>query len=197
MVVRDEPLLSFEILETLRDANKQIRDRKNYDKNIENLNGQENKGGRNTRIFRSATRQDADLIYNIKEKYKAKKTRNAACAKGTINGESIHLECISGKFTHENYKNKGNFDPPLPESYHYKGPIPEYVNHTEQKIVEYLRMKYADNPLVSGEIEIISEREFCDNCKVLVDMFEDEFPNIKVIRVEVNKTYGGENEIYK
>ncbi len=40
---------------------------------------------------------------------------------------------------------------------------------------------------IPGEIEIISERAFCDNCKVLVDMFEKEFPNIKVIRVQIVK----------
>lgn len=128
-----------------------------------------------------------DLINNIKTRYNAGKTRNAASAKGTINGESIDLECISGKFTHDNYYNKGNFEPPQPENYHYEGPIPEYINHTEQKIVEYLREKFKDNPNVFGEIELISERIFCDNCKVLVDMFEKEFPNIKVTRVEVVK----------
>lgn len=46
-------------------------------------------------------------------------------------------------------------------------------------------MKYKDNPLVSGEIEIVSERAYCDNSKAIVDMFEKEFPNIKVTRVEV------------
>ena len=144
-------------------------------------------GGAKTRIFREATQQDLDLINDIKTRYNAGKTRNAATAKGTINGESINLECISGKFSHDNYFNKGNFEPPQPGNYHYQGPIPEYTNHTEQKIVEYLRQQFKDNPNVSGEIEIISERIYCDNCKVLVDMFETEFPNIKVTRVEVVK----------
>lgn len=54
-------------------------------------------------------------------------------------------------------------------------------------IVEYLREQLKDNTDVFGEIEIISERPYCDNCKVLVDMFEKEFPNIKVTRVEVIK----------
>ena len=54
-------------------------------------------------------------------------------------------------------------------------------------IVEYLREKYKSNPNISSEIEIVSVRIFCDNCKVLVDMFEKEFPNIKVTRVEVIK----------
>lgn len=138
-------------------------------------------------MFRDATQEDADLIVSIKTKYNAGKTRNAASAKGTINGENIDLECISGQFTHDNYYNKGNFEPPQPEDYHYIGPISEYTNHTEQKIVEYLRELFKNNNQVSGTIEIISEREFCDNCKVVVDMFEEEFQNIKVIRVEVIK----------
>lgn len=149
-----------------------------FDNNINN---------NSNRIFRAAAQEDVDIINSIKKKYNAGKTRNAACAMGNINGENIELECISGKFTHDNYYNKGNFEPPLPENYHYKGPIPEYTNHTEQKIIEYLRVKYKDNPNVTGEIEIISERIFCDNCKVLLDMFEKEFPNIKVTRVEIVK----------
>ena len=54
-------------------------------------------------------------------------------------------------------------------------------------IVEYLREQLKDNTDVFGEIEIISERSYCDNCKALVDMFEKEFSNIKVTRVEVIK----------
>lgn len=57
----------------------------------------------------------------------------------TINGESIDLECISGKFSYDSYYNKGNFKTSQSENYHYQGPIPEYTNNTEQKIVEYLR----------------------------------------------------------
>ena len=138
-------------------------------------------------IFRKASQEDVNLIADIKKRYNAGKTRNAAKARGTINGETMDLECISGKFTQNDYFNKGNFEPPLPDKYHYKGPIPEYINHTEQKIIEYLREKLKNTPEVSGEIEIISERIFCDNYKAIVDMFEEEFPNIKVIRVEVNK----------
>ncbi len=144
-------------------------------------------GGVETRVFRNALETDVNLINSIKSKYNAGKTRNAASAKGMINGENIDLECISGKFSHEKYTNKGNFEPPQPEDYHYNGPIPEFTNHTEQKIVEYLWTQYKDSPNVCGEIEIISERIFCDNCKVLVDLFEKEFPNIKVTRVEVVK----------
>ena len=139
------------------------------------------------RTYRNATKEDSELISSIKHKYNAGSGRNAAIAKGKINGAYIDLESISGNFTHENYLTKGNFEPPQPADYFYGGPVPEYINHTEQKIVEYLRTRYIKNPNISGEIEIISERAFCDNCKVLVDMFEKEFPNIKVVRVQINK----------
>ncbi len=50
-----------------------------------------------------------------------------------------------------------------------------------------LRENFKNDPEVSGSIEIISERMFCDNCGQIVDMFEEEFPNIVVTRVEVFK----------
>ena len=50
-----------------------------------------------------------------------------------------------------------------------------------------MRETFKNDPNVSGRIEICSERIYCDNCKVLVDMFEREFPNIKVIRIEIQK----------
>lgn len=144
------------------------------------------KNNQKIRTLRDATLEDAELIYIMRKKYNAGETRNVAIARGTINGESINLESISGKFTHDTYHNKGNFEPPLPKDYHYQGPY-GYIDHTEQKIVEYLRENLKNNPEVSGNIEIISERMFCDNCGPIVDMFEEEFPNIVVTRVEVFK----------
>ena len=71
----------------------------------------------------------------------------------------------------------------MTEDYYYKGPEPNFEHHTEQKIVEHLRKKYYGNQEVSGQIEIISERVYCKDCRGLVDLFEKEFPNIKVICV--------------
>ena len=62
-----------------------------------------------------------------------------------------------------------------------------FENHTEQKIVEHLKEKYKDTPNISGKIEIISERPYCDNCVDVVDQFQKEFRNIEVVRVEVLK----------
>ena len=124
------------------------------------------------RIFREAIQSDADIIQNLKTKYHAGKSSNVASAKGNINGDFIDLECVSGGFKHENYFNKGNFEPPMPENYYFKGPKPDFEHHTEQKIIEYLRVKYQGNSDAFGEVEIISERRYCDNCRVLVDLFE-------------------------
>ncbi|ANY65222.1 hypothetical protein BBD42_01050 [Paenibacillus sp. BIHB 4019] len=137
------------------------------------------------REFRTATQADRELIDQLRSKYTAGKTRNVAAAKGEIGDDIIDLESVSGKFTDKDHFNKGNFKPPQPDEYKYQGPIPEYTNHTEQKIVEYLRNKYKDNPNIKGQIEIISERPYCDNCIDLVDQFQSDFPNITVIRVEV------------
>ncbi|MGW9574283.1 deaminase domain-containing protein, partial [Paenibacillus terrae] len=137
------------------------------------------------REFRTATQADSELIDQLRSKYTAGKTRNVAAAKGEIGDDIIDLESVSGKFTDKDHFNKGNFKPPQPEEYKYQGPIPEYTNHTEQKIVEYLRNKYKDYPNIKGQFEIISERPYCDNCIDLVDQFQRDFPNITVIRVEV------------
>ncbi|WP_304942295.1 deaminase domain-containing protein, partial [Vallitalea guaymasensis] len=139
------------------------------------------------RSFRNATEKDVDVINDLRTKYHAGKKRNVAKGKGWIGDNEINLESISGTFTDNNYINKGNFKPPQPDNYHYKGPIPEYTNHTEQKIIEHLRETYKNTPNIKGKIEIISERPFCDNCADIVDQFQKEFPNIEVIRVEVIK----------
>ena len=134
------------------------------------------------RIQRKKLDSDASDIANVKTKYGAGKTKNTATGKGSIGGDDIDLETISGKVTPQNQAQKGNFTPP--EEQHYHGVL-EYENHTEQKIVEYLRGKYKNDFDVEGVIEIVSERKFCDNCVDIVDQFQVEFPNITVIRVEV------------
>ncbi|WP_458787669.1 deaminase domain-containing protein [Vallitalea sediminicola] len=139
------------------------------------------------KTFRTATEKDVDVINDLRTKYHAGKKRNVATGKGWIGDNEINLESISGTFTDNNYINKGNFKPPQPDNYHYKGPIPEYTNHTEQKIIEHLKETYKNTPNIKGKIEIISERPFCDNCTDIVDQFQKEFPNIEVVRVEVIK----------
>ncbi len=91
---------------------------------------------------------------------------------------------MSGAVTPQNALQKGNFTPP--QTTYYDG-ILGYENHTEQKIVEYLRAKYVNNKNVSGAIEIVSERPYCANCVDIVDQFQAEFLNIRITRVEVVK----------
>ena len=71
-----------------------------------------------------------------------------------------------------------------PANPHYQGVLC-YENHTEQKIVEYLRDQYKGNFNVRGTVEIVSERPFYANCMDIVDQFQAEFPNIQVVRVAV------------
>jgi len=127
------------------------------------------------RLSRTATQADIDLISALRIKYNARATRNIAFAKGNIGGNVIDLETISGEAM------RGNFTPP--STNYYQGRL-EYQYHTEQNIIEYLRETYKNNPNISGRIEIVSERAYCDNCVDIVDQFQAEFKNIEVIRVE-------------
>ncbi|WP_369049318.1 deaminase domain-containing protein [Tenacibaculum sp. UWU-22] len=136
------------------------------------------------KIIRQATQADLDLITSIRMKYNAGAGRNIAFSKGTIGNDVIDLECVSGAVTPQNALQKGNFTPP--QNTFYDG-ILGYENHTEQKIVEYLRAKYLNNKNVSGAIEIVSERPYCENCIDIVDQFQAEFKNITITRVEVVK----------
>ncbi len=70
------------------------------------------------------------------------------------------------------------------EILHLQGGIFGYQYHTEQNIIEYLREAYKNNSNISGRIEIVSERAYCDNCVDIVDQFQAEFKNIEVVRVE-------------
>lgn len=144
-------------------------------------------GVRIKRKIRIPSINDIKSINRIRAKYKPRWNRNAAFCKGDIDGVKIDLESISGA-SKSNWKNKGNFEPPSPDNYNYKnGPIPAYENHTEQKIMEYLRAQFIANKDVSGKIEIATDKIFCDNCFWIIDKFQEEFPNIEVIRVFIKK----------
>jgi hypothetical protein len=133
-------------------------------------------------ISRKTLNADIQDIANLRTKYTAGKKKNIATGKGEIGGEKIDLESVSGEVTPENYAQKGNFQPS--KENHYQGRL-GYENHTEQKIVEYLRERFKNDFNVNGTIEIASERPYCRNCIDIVDQFQAEFKNITVIRVEV------------
>ncbi len=133
------------------------------------------------RLSRSPVQADIDNIDALRAKYNAGSGRNVAYAKGSIGDDAINLESVSGEVTAANQAQKGNFMPP-DESY-YNGRL-GFENHTEQKIIEHLRDTYKNNPNVSGRIELVSERSFCDNCIDIVDQFQADFKNIEVVRIE-------------
>jgi hypothetical protein len=94
--------------------------------------------GAGNKIIRQATQADLDLITSLRTKYNAGAGRNIAFSKGNIGNDVVDLECVSGAVTPQNALQKGNFTPP--QNTFYDG-ILGYENHTEQKIVEYLRAK--------------------------------------------------------
>ncbi len=140
------------------------------------------------RLYRAANDADRVLINSLRKKFGAKITKNIAKCIGEIGGQKIDLEVVSGSIKNGQWQNKGNFIPPNPSEYVYKPNPLGYIEHTEQKVIEYLRKKFEFNKDIAGRIELISERSFCDNCNWIVDQFQKEFLNIEIVRVEVGLT---------
>ena len=82
------------------------------------------------------------------------------------------------------FNQKGNFEPPKPENYFFKGGPEDFkINDTEQKIFEYLFREFKNDKQTKGYIELVSDLKYCDNCYWISKQFQKEFPNIEVIRV--------------
>ncbi|MFI3202276.1 MAG: hypothetical protein R3Y54_12300, partial [Eubacteriales bacterium] len=110
-------------------------------------------------------------------------TKTIGGATGEINGKNITLESISGGTKRGNFVVTEN-------NYYTGGPWPDNVHHTEQNMIEFLRNEYADTvqdgtSAIVGKIKIVSDFEICDNCNWIIDSFQNEFPNIDIIRVQV------------
>ncbi len=133
---------------------------------------------------RKASQEDIDKLAKVREFFSAGKKKNVAFTKGKIDGEKIELWSRSGG---EKGQNFDNFKPIDPENYHYKGPISDYIHHTEQKQIEYLYQMFKNNKNVSGKIEIVSDLKICDNCSDIITLFQKDFPNIEVVRVWVRE----------
>jgi hypothetical protein len=134
------------------------------------------------RLYRKTDPADASLIDNIRLKYNAALSKNIGAARGQVGGETIYLESVSGGgAAGDVWSDFGNFVPTDP---HYEGPL-NYVNHTEQKIADYLWDKFKNNRNVAGSIEIISERPICTNCASILDQFQKDFKNISITRVDI------------
>ena len=132
----------------------------------------------NTKRIRPGTLSEKQKVQDIKDKYNAGKKRNGAYSYGSIGGEEINLECISGK------NGGANFTKVDSSLYNYTGINGnDYMYHTEQDIMEYLYNVYKNNKNVTGSITIISEREICANCSSIISQFEQDFPYIYIVRV--------------
>jgi len=137
---------------------------------------------------RNATKLDIETITKIRNRYKPRPTRNVAFSRGEVGGVKIELECVSGGGAKTSWKQKGNFEPPNPESYFFKnGPEPNVKLDTEQKILEYLYQKFKTNRDVTGKIELVSDLRYCDNCYWITDEFQKIFPNIEIVRVFIKE----------
>ncbi|MDY0090002.1 MAG: deaminase domain-containing protein [Flavobacteriaceae bacterium] len=138
------------------------------------------------RLTRKATQADIDELAIIRKLFNAGRNKNVAFTKGEIGGIKIDLKSRSGqsKGTPKNFDNFKTIDP---LNYHYKGTIPEYINHTEQKQIEYLYHKFKHNKQIEGQIDIVSDLKICDNCNDVIKQFEKDFPNITIIRVWVKE----------
>ena len=104
------------------------------------------------------------------------------CARGEIGGKKINFESVSGG-EKAPWSQKGNFEPPLPKDYHFKGgPDSQVLFDTEQKIFEHLYLLFKNNKNVVGKIEIVTDLKFCDNCDWIIEQFIKEFKNIEVVK---------------
>ncbi|MEK3687284.1 deaminase domain-containing protein [Paenibacillus sp. FSL R10-2736] len=142
-------------------------------------------GGSVNRAFREATEQEEKLIDDVRKRFNAGKSKNVAVTKGEINGEPINLESMSG-YDPKNPYHKDNYPKPPENHYKYRGSDNNgRLNDTEQKMIEYLRERFKNNPNVEGNIEIISYKTICRSCNDIVDQFQMDFPNIKITRVQI------------
>ncbi|MTL15570.1 hypothetical protein GL307_29660 [Nocardia seriolae] len=103
------------------------------------------------------------------------KTRNVATARGTIDGEEISLDAVSGLDTPSGTV-KTPDNPVL---------IPKSIDNTierptdsEFKILDQLAQKL--NPDSKGVINLRTEREPCPACSNVIKQFEQKFPGVKV-----------------
>ncbi|WP_414853402.1 deaminase domain-containing protein [Brevibacillus sp. IT-7CA2] len=143
------------------------------------------KAGSVNRVFREATEEDKKLIDDVRKRFNAGKTKNVALTKGEIDGESINLESMSG-YDPNNPNHKDNYPRPPENHYKYSGSDNKgRLQDTEQKMIEYLRERFKNNPDVEGSIEIISHNPICKSCNDIIDQFQIDFPNIKVTRVQI------------
>ena len=143
----------------------------------EKLENEESK----VKIFLDELVEKVKGLGKIRKTYNAGKQKNVAFSKGEIGGNKINFESVSGG-EKAHWSQKGNFEPPIPENYHFKGAPENKVLHTEQKIFEHLYLLFKNNKNVAGKIEIVTDLKFCKNCNWIIEQFKKEFKNIEVVK---------------
>lgn len=133
---------------------------------------------------RKATKLDIEELAKVRQFFKAGKKKNVAFTRGEVGGKKFDLWSRSGG---EKGQKFDNFNPIDPQDYFYKGPLVDYIHHTEQKQKEYLYKMFKNNKNVIGKIEIVSDLKICDNCYDIISKFEKDFPNVEVTRVWVRE----------
>lgn len=135
---------------------------------------------------RKSTKLDVDELAKIRKMYNVGRTKNVAFTRGEIGGKKINLVSRSGapKGTASNFD---NFKQINPENYYYKnGPLNRQYD-SEQKQIEYLYQMFKHNKSVKGKIEIVSDLKICDNCNDIIKRFQNDFPNIEIVKVWVKE----------
>lgn len=62
----------------------------------------------------------------------------------------------------------------------------EYYTFFSQQI-KYLYEMFKHDKTVKGKIEIVSDLKICRNCDDIITRFQNDFPNIEVVKVWVKK----------
>ena len=145
------------------------------------------------RRYKLPTQAEIDFMHQLRTQdyvfaITQKPTRNSAFVNGEIDGVTIELESISGGGAQGDiWQNFGNFEPVSPP--YYPGlttpPYNNYVNHSEQKIADYLQSQLGINHQADGQIRIVTRKEYCDNCDVIIDQFQLDYPNVEITRIDL------------
>lgn len=103
------------------------------------------------------------------------KGRNVAVARGTIDGEEISLDAVSGTKTPSGTVQMP--ESPTLNPISVDGSV-ERPTDSEFKILDQLAQKL--NPDSKGVINLYTEREPCPACDNVIKQFQDKFPGVKV-----------------
>jgi len=121
-----------------------------------------------------ATSDPAETLSGYRQDLQAGKDRTVAYADYSIEGDQGRVASVSGQAPRP-----GAVDAP---SNHLFGTTATGNNSrmydAEDKILEHIGNMYADNPSVTGTVDLYVDRDPCDSCRGVFDQFGQSFPNI-------------------